>query len=308
MAAGQQVLSRTLDVAALNRAEASLADGEAVRGAAHARQLRDVLALHRLNAAAGLELSTVPQVALVLSCSEHRAAQLLGDALALAPLTGAMEALDCGLLTVEHSRRLVDALQPLPFTQRLDVWHRLQARLTDSDTVLPPEPLAELLRLWVIQTEPAGATERRQQAENDGAVDSRRRADGLVDLHLTGANSPQAHAALANIRRHAAPFSADDPRPADKRRLDAALDLLCGRSPLVFHNDDDGQHCRPGCDCRPGQPAPCGADLTVLVPLGAALGNTDELAELVGHGPLEPDLLDGLLHSAPVLRAVFVDQ
>ena len=53
---------------------------------------------------------------------------------------------------------------------------------------------------------------------------------------------------------------------------------------------------------------PCGAQLTVLVPLGAALGTTDEVAELVGHGTLEPDLLHELLLAAPQLRAVGVDR
>lgn len=109
---------------------------------------------------------------------------------------------------------------------------------------------------------------------------------------------------MQSIRRHAVSFGPDDRSP-DKRHLDAAKDLLLGRSPFPF--GDDG-HCRPGCDCRPMQPAPCGADITVLVPLGAALGTTDELAELVGHGPLEPDLLRNLLLASPLLRAVFVDE
>jgi hypothetical protein len=52
---------------------------------------------------------------------------------------------------------------------------------------------------------------------------------------------------------------------------------------------------------------PCGAQLIVHVPLGAALGTTGEVAELVGHGPVEPDVLQQLLLAAPVLRAVHVD-
>lgn len=43
------------------------------------------------------------------------------------------------------------------------------------------------------------------------------------------------------------------------------------------------------------------------VPLGAALGTTDEVADPVGHGPLEPDLLRELLLNAPQLLAVHVD-
>ena len=63
-----------------------------------------------------------------------------------------------------------------------------------------------------------------------------------------------------------------------------------------------------GCGCPSGEVVPCGADAQVLVPLGAALGTTDELAELVGVGPLDPDLLRQLLLAAPELRAVWVDE
>jgi hypothetical protein len=45
----------------------------------------------------------------------------------------------------------------------------------------------------------------------------------------------------------------------------------------------------------------------VLLPIGAGLGTTDELAELAGHGPLEPDLTEQLLLAGPVLRPVWID-
>jgi len=54
-------------------------------------------------------------------------------------------------------------------------------------------------------------------------------------------------------------------------------------------------------------PVPCGLDGKVLIPLGAALGTTDEVATLVGHGPIEPDLLQAVLLNSPRLRAVFID-
>ncbi|HET9517967.1 MAG TPA: hypothetical protein VFO77_09605, partial [Actinoplanes sp.] len=103
---------------------------------------------------------------------------------------------------------------------------------------------------------------------------------------------------------------------AEQRRFDAFRDLLLGRDQLPLQDGDGpcqtGCGCRAGqaapCGCRPGQPVPCGAALAVHVPLGGALGTTDEPAELVGHGPLEPDLLAELLLSAPRLRPVWVGQ
>ena len=304
MAAGQQVLSRTLDVAALNRVEASLADGEAVRGAGHARQLRDVLALHRLHAAAGLELNTVPQAALVLSCSEHRAAQLLDDALLLSPLHGAIEALECGLLTVEQSRKLVDALEPLPFAQRLASGTGCGRGSPTATPSLPPARLNELLRLWVIQADPAGA-DRTPQAGRS------RRLGGLP-----AARRRPERPAPARRERPASPSCAGQHpparRPVQRRRHPHRRQAPPRRRPRPALRPDPPAPSTTTSPARlrlpPAQPAPCGADITVLVPLGAALGTTDEPAELVGHGPLEPDLLQQLLRAAPVLRAVFVDE
>ena len=58
---------------------------------------------------------------------------------------------------------------------------------------------------------------------------------------------------------------------------------------------------------RLGASAPCGATVTVLVPLATALGLGDVPAEVARHGPIEPDLLQQLLRSNAELRAAFVD-
>ena len=114
MVAGQDVLSRRLDVAALNTAQARLEQREVARSNHHAGTLRDVLELHRIHRQAGWELNTVAQVALSMGCSEHRAQELLDEALLLLPLPGALEALECGLMTLEQSRTLAKHLEPLP--------------------------------------------------------------------------------------------------------------------------------------------------------------------------------------------------
>lgn len=53
---------------------------------------------------------------------------------------------------------------------------------------------------------------------------------------------------------------------------------------------------------------PCGAQVQVLVPLGAALGVTDEVAEVTGHGPVDGDLLAQRMLAAPALRPVWIDE
>src|SRR5206468_2781095 len=63
----------------------------------------------------------------------------------------------------------------------------------------------------------------------------------------------------------------------------------------------------PGCGCGQGQAVPCGVEVQVLVPISSALGSSDVPAELVGHGPIDADLLQQLLLNAPVLTRVWVD-
>ena len=307
MVAGQGVLSGTLDVGALTAVEARLEARLVSRGAAHVADLRDALELHRLYDAAGMGLSAVAHVALVLRCSELRAGELLADARLLLRLPGAFEAVAGGLLTVEGSQVLTAQLGPLDELGRLAVWERLHPLLrrdAEHGVVRPPARLRELLRRLVVQADPAGAQQRRREAADAGGVEYRRREDSLVDLYALGLSAPNAQACLSRIAAAAAPLGLDDPRTADQRRRDAFVSLLLGRESLPFERDVPTG--AAGCGCSAVSPVPCGAQLQVLVPLGAALGTTDELAELVGHGPLEPDLLDALLHASPELRAVFV--
>ncbi len=127
-----------------------------------------------------------------------------------------------------------------------------------------------------------------------------------MDLFAYGIPAPLAQTALSRIAQVSAPF-ADDPRSADKRRLDALVDLLLGRvrADGVATCDAPSPSTTSGC-CLPGAPVPCGTELSVLVPVGAALGTTEEVAEMAGQ-PIEADVLDQLLLAAPSLRTVWVD-
>ncbi len=342
MPVGQQITSRGLDVGALVAVESRLSLIEVRRSALHAEVLREVLVLHRTCSRGGMGLGVQAQLALTLGCSEHRAGELLTGALLLAELPGALEALDCGLLTVKQAGAVVDLLQPLPDVIVFEVWHRIKRQLiTDAkrSVVRPPARLRRLITGWVITADPDGAVERRKDRQAEADVDYRRGEDGLVELFARGLSGPDAHACLSRIRACAEPVGSADDRPAGKRRLDALVDLLLGRHPVPATPDDQDPFHQPaavgggtggeaqgcpctrggyagrhpggggaGCGCLPGSPVPCGAALSVLVPLGAALGTTGELAELIGHGPLEPDLLDALLLAAPTLRAVWTDQ
>ena len=258
---------------------------------------------------------------LLRQVSEQTAQALLAEAELLSALPGGLEALDCGLLTVEQSTVLSRLLAPLDAEVQQQVWVRVQARLLaalDGGAVLPPARFATMVREQVIAADPREAVERRKAAEAEGDVEYRQRDDSLADIFALGLTGPNAQAVLQRIRSRAQSFGPDDTRSAGKRRLDAFVNLLLGRDQLPLDLPADPTrdepaaapvaYCGPSCGCRLDSPVPCGTDVSLLLPLGAALGSTDEVATLAGHGPLEPDLTRFALLSAPRIRPVWVDE
>ncbi len=321
MAIGQAVLSSAvLDTAEVELLQADLETGEADRHVAHAAQLWRALRHDRLYRDAGLGLQTTAELGLLWRCSEEAASARLWEAQLLDRL-GALAVLRTGLLTIEQGRVVVDILGTVDDELALSVWSRLEARLEQDarfGAVLPPARAAELLRRWLLEADAAGVAERRKQAEDACAdVDLWKRDDGLVDIAIRAVTGPNAQAVGQRIREHAEPIGPGDQRPAGMRYRDAAIDLLLGRTTLPFTAESaeaaaelgiDLTRCgRPGCGCGQGSSVPCGVDVQVLVPISSALGTSDVPAELVGHGPIDADLLQQLLLSAPVLTRVWVD-
>jgi len=336
MAVGQQVLPPVLDVGAMTAAQAELLACGRVRSVGHARQLRAVLVMHGVLGRVRAGDSTVVEVALLLSVSEFAARVLLEQAVLLSALPGGLEAVESGLLGVEQAVLQTRRLAPLSEEVRVSVWALALVRLQadeDGGIVRPPARLGVLLSGWIIKADPAGATARRKAAAQAADVDFRRREDGLGDLFVFGIPAGQLQAILLKVRALSQPFGAADARSAGQRRLDVLVDLLLGRHRQLGdpdHQDADHQDagrdaardaaeadpfalaaglrlCGLGCSCRAGEPVPCGLDVSVLLPLGAGLGTTDELAVLDGHGPLEPDVTAAILTTAPRLRPVWVD-
>ncbi|MBC7373997.1 MAG: hypothetical protein H7323_08405 [Frankiales bacterium] len=302
MADGQQVLGGADALPEITRAVGVLEHLERDKRALHARTLAAVLDVHAAHVAGDMALVTTAQLALSLDCSERRAHSLLREAHVIALLPDALEALESGLLGVEQSALFVRMTDGLEEDLRVEVWERLLASLTSTGG---PTRLAETLSRWIISADPAGAAERRKAAEKHLAdVQTHRRDDGLTDLFALGISPTNAAACMERIRAASTPWGGEDERPVGKRRLDALVDLLLGRQ----HLDDDADcQCNPGCACLLQQPAPCGVNVHVHVPIGAALGTTDELATLTGHGPLDSDQLRDVLANSPLLRAVHVD-
>lgn len=302
------------EVAAL---EVDLASDEVARSAAHAAQLARVLAFAAACELAGYGSAAPAHLALVLSCSEWRAHDLLEQAAVLDALPGAVEHLQAGGLTVEQWATVARLLSPLAGDDAALVWERLLVRLAAErarGVAHPPARLAELVRRLIAELLPAELAEQRRRNGTGPAGDDvtyERNDDGSANIHLLGMSAPNAQAALSNIAARSEPWGPWDQRSPGRRRLDAATDLLTGRQalPCPEHPAEAGEDPVPAttCRCPAGSSAPCGADVRVLVPLATALGLSDVPGELIGHGPIDVEQLATLLARGPSLSAVHVD-
>jgi hypothetical protein len=309
MAIGQGVLGEAvLDVAAVELLTARIEARETARSVQHAEQLADILALSRVWAEAGMGLGTGAHLALVLSCSETRATSLLCDARVLSRL-GALDAMRTGLLTVEQARVVVDLLSPVDDALGASLWERLADRLRADRAegiVRAPARLRELLGRWLLAADPDGCAARRKYAaEADADVELWKREDGLVDVCGRALTAADAIACSDRLALLSQPSGPDDQRTEGQRRLAAFVDALLGRVTLPF-DETTGELLREPC-CPAGSAAPCGAQIFIHVPIATVSGESTEPAELVGHGPIDRELLSTLLANGPVLRRVWVD-
>jgi hypothetical protein len=184
MAVGQGTIGSAQVLDRMRAVELALECDELDRGAVHVRPLRHVLELNALSTAGRMRCATAAQVALNLSASEARAHRLLSEGAALAESPGALEAVECRLLTVEQSQTVVAQLAVLDLPGRLAVWRRLQHRLIADacrGITSAPARLAERLRRWVIEHDRAAAEQRRRPAELQAIL---HRVDALRDLLL----------------------------------------------------------------------------------------------------------------------------
>lgn len=173
VAVGQEVLAPVSGLAVTAALEATIEAGEKARSAAHAAQLAQLLELHAVNSAAGFAMTTPAQLALVLSCSEWRAADLLLQAQTLASLPDGLAAVQDGRLTVEQTATAARKLAEVPIVVRVQVWRALLEQLAADllrGIIRPPRRLAELIDRLILAAAPEEAVQRRRKGERDADV------------------------------------------------------------------------------------------------------------------------------------------
>jgi hypothetical protein len=301
----REVADACLDgLAEVARCESRLAALKALLTAGYVRSSQ---ALARpaanLRDAAVQEMSTVAEIACVLTVSERAAGALICDALALTevlPLT--LAALGAGGLSWQHARVMVDEAANLDEAGAA----ALEAHFLDPDAPAPARgcPAGELVagrfrakaRTWRERHHPVSIETRHTGSACDRRVEFVPDRDGMAWLR---AYLPADTAAGIWERTTTAARALQGPaeiRTLTQLRADiAATLLLTNNLPATATNTsrqgtrDDASGDATGVGLSGGVPVPR-AQVLVTVPVLSLLGVSEEPAMLDGYGPIPPSM------------------
>jgi hypothetical protein len=162
-----------------------------------------------------------------------------------------------GRASEQKARILIDACSALDD----GLARQVDARVSQLATRQPPARFRQTVRRAVLRVDPDTASERRERAEADRCVRIRHADDGMAELWalLPALDATKLGHALDSAARAAR--AAGDERTLDQLRADQ---LTAGVTGTV--------------------------EVQVVVPASVLLGQSDAPAELVGHGPVDPQL------------------
>lgn len=243
-----------------------------------------------------------PLLALSPTSAMNRA--VLADDLRRLPTT--MAALAGGRLDVVRARLVADELRALPHEAAAAV----EARLVPASTARTYSQLRACLRRAVIAVDPAAAELRQARALADRAVMVHPGRDGMSTLTYTdAAQTVEALWLWITGSARGAQSGPEDERTLDQRRADVLGDLgRLGLAEDTTHPDRLERPAGPTLPTRPTRPdlatAPRGRgvpgrltttqghrpEIQVVVSVGTLLGIDEQPAELVGYGPITPEV------------------
>lgn len=295
---------------AVQELTARMQETEVERSALHARQCRQAADLHRAHVAAGEGDFVADEIAVLLSCTDHRAQTLLAQGLRLAQLDGGFALLEEGHFTVEQTAAIVEETQHLTVADADTVVRTVRSRHSAATTgagLRGAGPVRAAVRRAAQQLALDTAVKQRQRAEAQRRLEWWISEDGMLSLKAT-LPAATGLAVLEVIRGASGKQGAWDERSAAQRRADAFAALVLGQ-----HGRGLVDGVETGVDVATGevltQPtcAPCQPLVHVHVPLGTALGSSDESATLVGYGSIDAEQARHLVHSGAALLRVLTD-
>ena len=228
------------------------------------------------------------EIAVALHCSQRTAGNLVGIGIALAGRLPATDrAFTAGDIDLARVRVIGERTQHVS-DERLAV---IEAAAVDRARTSNPATLGPKIDRIILAREPDAVFQRRRAATVEREVVITSIADGMVEIwgRLPGQDGVLLDSRLDQVARTVCPA---DPRSHAARRADA---LTC----LVT---DTAMTC--GCGCQGSTPLPAHRRPQVIVSAATLLGVTQDPAELVGYGPIDPDLAGELAADADWVRAL----
>jgi hypothetical protein len=246
-----------------------------------ALQLR---AIHRLSVVRGKAGHAADEVALELTVSRQAGQSQVAFADALCTrLPKTLSALHDGDIDAGKARKVFDVVSPLSDELTRQVDDVIAGRLAGKD----PAGIRRIARTAVLKVDPDGALHRAEARREDRRVELLHEDDAMATLtgYLPAEVASAGYRRIDGIARGL--NTREETRSMDQLRADVFADLLVGQT-------DHG--------------TAVAAQVFVHIPIGTALGITQEGCELAGHGPI-PGALGREIMNNPnsIWRTVLTD-
>lgn len=255
--------------------------------------------------------SIAAQIAVATRASDRGVQARIGRAWQLtADFPATLRALDAGEIDLSHANVIVEAGMVIPDPEVRATYEAAALEIARREA---PGRLRPLARMLSQRLHPVPLDERHREARASRRVGVQDTEDGMAEL-IAVLPATLAHAILDRLTQiarstidargagvdEAALFDDErvepDTRSLGEVRADALADLLLTghSSPEVSnHSIPQGQAIR--------------AHVQVTVPLATLAGETDDPAELAGHGPIDPETARRLAGSATAWTRVQLD-
>ncbi|TAJ49463.1 MAG: HNH endonuclease [Herbiconiux sp.] len=274
------------EAAVIQREQAALEAAAVVRLAAAARKANWLANLPGWSLEHARR-SLVAEVATTLLIPESTAARRIDDAEMLCdslPLT--LAALTRGDIGYRHAQAVVRQAASLPESARAE----FEAVVMSNAAVQTSTQLGAHARAVRERMHPESIDTRHRQAREERAVWVEKERDGMATVvcHLPAASAFAIDDTLDQLGR--ALRSPDETRTHAQLRADGLVELLLHR---------DGE--------TAGRASGITANVAVTVPVMTLLGQSDEPAELQGHGPIDLETARRLAAGAPSFIRILTD-
>jgi hypothetical protein len=241
-------------------------------------------AIHRLSVARGRTGHAADEVALELAVSRQAGHSQVAFADALCTrLPKVLSALHDGDIDTGKARKVFEVISPLSDELTREVDDMIAGRLAGKD----PAGIRRITRTAVLKVDPDGSLHRAEARRVDRRVELLHDDDAMASItgYLPAEIASAGYRRIDEIARGL--NTREESRSMDQLRADVFTDLLVGKT-------DHGTG--------------VAAQVFLHIPIGTALGLTEDGCELVGHGPIPGGIGRQIMNNpCSVWRTVLTD-